>query len=169
MLLTGQFLYRWTGIRHHPPQAFRYVAMQVKSFWNKKFHYNLAFHWCETQVSDGFYKPFNPQQYSARFLKIRFSQFSIWWLVAIFGTERAMYTHIEVIPPRLIIQFLQSLGGWTLLVVSIWCKYPPFDFSTCRGPQYQHLVPEICSDYPRWGCLPYCNVFTNTKFIVRFY
>ena len=121
MLLPGQFLYRWTGNLHHPPRAFRYVAMQVKSFWNRKFHYNLAFHWCETQVSDGFYNPFIPQQYSAGFLKIRFTQFSIWWFIAIFCTETAMYTHIEVIPPHFIIYNLFKLS----LRFQIWCKYPP--------------------------------------------
>lgn len=169
MLLPGQFLYRWTGILHHPLRAFRYVAMQVKSFWNRKFHYNLAFHWCETQLSDGFYNPFIPQQYNAGFLKIRFTQFSIWWFIAIFWTERAMYTHWGHPTPLYRIQSLQSLGGWTLLVVSIWCKYPPLISVLVQA----YNINIWCLRYARTTLgkvvLPYCNVFASTKFIVKFY
>lgn len=145
MLLPGQFLYRWTGILHHPLRAFRSVAMQVKSFWNRKFRYNLAFHWCETQVSDGVYNPFIPQQYNGGFLKIRFTQFSIWWFIAIFWTERAMYTDIEVIAPHFIEYNLFKVLEAEL---SLW-----FQFDTSIPLWFQYLSRPTISTFDAWDML----------------
>lgn len=123
VLLPGQFLYRWIGILLHPPRAFRYEVMQAKFFWKRRFHCKLAFHWCETQVSD--YPTSHPfcNNIVPDPSKLGLLNFQSVDLFQFLKRKEPCTPYWGHPIPLYRIQSLQSLGGSTL-VVSIWCKYP---------------------------------------------